>query len=95
MKIRQKISFIALQKSCTIFELFLRQIDRTYQVFVKEGIIEEDREQRMMEDGIMHHIIKNGKDTLRMIMLENSMKEGHLLAEATKINPMTLKEKTV
>ena len=48
-----------------------------------------------MEEGILHHIIKNGKDTLKMIMMENSMKEGHLLAEVTKINPITLKEKTV
>ena len=34
---------------------------------------------------IFNAIIKNGKDTLRMISIENMMKEGRLLAHCTQI----------
>ena len=87
MKIRMKISYLAFAKTMPISELILRQIDRTYKKFVKEGIIYECPKQKKTENQIFDTIIRNGKDTLRMLALQNMMREGRLLGQCTHIEP--------
>jgi len=82
-----KISYHAFASNMPIQELILNQINNTYKTFVKEGIINECPKQRKSGNKIFHTIINNGKDILRMIAVENMMKEGRLLAQCTNIKP--------
>ena len=87
MKIRMKISYMAFEKSMTVQELFYSTILKTYNEFVKDGLIKETR--KMTENGqrIMKSIIENGRDTVRMIFYENLLRDGRLLANDTTVIP--------
>ena len=59
MRVRQKLSFIAMSEDKTVMEIFFRSIKRTYQLFLKEGIMRENLEIKKMNEEIMHNLPNN------------------------------------
>lgn len=58
LRVRMKLSFLALTRRCTVEELIVKQIVRSYEQFEREGLIPPpDRDAVECERGIFEDLI--------------------------------------